>query len=102
MNTMSNSAVQTKGGTTSIKLGERKAALSQIAAAKSRTVHFLILEAVDSYLERETARMNFLQEAEASLKHYHETGLHVTQSEMDAWLNSLYTENELPEPLCHT
>lgn len=102
MNTMSHSATQAKGGTTSIKLGDRKSLLSQIAAAKSRSVHFLILEAVDSYLERETARLNFLQEAEASLKHYHETGLHVTQDEMMAWADSLYTENELSAPICHT
>ena len=34
-----------------------------------------------------TARLAFLQEANASLRQYHETGVHRTQAEMDAWFN---------------
>ncbi len=29
------------------------------------------------------------------------TGLHVTSEEVDKWLASWCTENELPAPVCH-
>ena len=34
-----------------------------------------------------TARLAFLQDANESLRQYHETGVHRTQAEMDAWFN---------------
>lgn len=88
------------GGTTSIKLGDRKAILSEIAASKSRSVHYLVLEAVDHYLTRETARLDFLREANDSLRQYHETGLHTSSQDMDAWMDSLFSDSPLPAPSC--
>lgn len=87
-------------GTTSIKLGARKAALSEIAASKSRSVHYLVLEAVDHYLKRETARLAFLREADESLREYHKTGRHTSSDDMDAWMDSLFSDNPLPAPSC--
>ena len=37
-------------GITSVKLGHRKHVLAQIAELKQRTVHSLVLEAVDAYI----------------------------------------------------
>lgn len=56
---------------------------------------------IDQSLEWQASRQAFLQEAQEALKHYHETGSHVTVDEMDTWMDSLYTENELPMPICH-
>lgn len=32
-------------------------------------------------------RLAFLQEANESLRHYHENGRHLTEAEMDAWIH---------------
>ena len=37
-------------GITSVKLGHRKHVLAQIAELKQRTVHSLVVEAVDAYI----------------------------------------------------
>ena len=41
------------------------------------------------------------QELLAAWEEYQVTGLHVTQKEMLAWLDSWGTENELQPPECH-
>ena len=36
-----------------------------------------------------------------SLNEYKKTGLHVTQLEVEKWMDSLGTDSELPQPVCH-
>ena len=76
--------------------------LAEIAREKSRSVHFLLCEAVREYMEREQARLAFNREAHDAWEHYQQTGLHVTEDEMDAWMDNLYTDKETPLPVCHT
>lgn len=53
------------------------------------------------YIERETARISFKRETEQAWEHYQQTGLHVTEAEMNAWMDSIYTDNEKSLPVCH-
>jgi hypothetical protein len=45
-------------GITSVKLGHRKHVLAQIAELKQRTVHSLVVEAVDAYIAQMQAKMD--------------------------------------------
>ena len=58
-------------------------------------------EAVQEYLTREEARQSFRDEAAAAWHHYKQTGLHATQREMDAWVDSLGTSKPKRAPKWH-
>ena len=75
--------------------------VKRIADARKRTPHWLMREAITTYVEREEAEEALRQEALAAWEEYQATGLHVTHEEMRAWLLSIGTENELPPPECH-
>jgi predicted transcriptional regulator len=91
----------TKSGITSVKLGNRKHVLAQIAEHKKRTVHSLVVEAVDAYIEQTQARMEYEAQAIRSFENYQQTGLHVTHDELQAWADSLNSDNPLEAPQCH-
>lgn len=88
---------------TSIKLAdELKQRVQKLAAQRDRSPHYLMREAIQRYVEQEEARDSFLREARESLRHYEETGLHVTGEEMREWLSRWGTAQEGPAPECHT
>lgn len=93
--------VTSKSGITSVKLGHRKHVLSQIAELKKRTVHSLVVEAVDSYIAQTQARMDYEAQAIRSFENYQREGLHVTHNELEQWANSLNSDNPLEVPTCH-
>jgi predicted transcriptional regulator len=86
----------------SLKLdpGERER-LAALATARKRTPHYLMREAVREYLGREEARQSFRQEAADAWQDYQQTGLHVTQAEVDSWVDSLGTGKPKPPPKWH-
>lgn len=88
-------------GITSIKLGHRKNVLTQIAESKKRTVHSLVVEAVDAYIAQTQARMEYEAQAIRSFEHYQQTGLHVTHDELQDWAASLDSDLPLDVPTCH-
>ena len=49
-----------------------------LAAARRRSPHWLMREAIEQYVEREEKRERFRQEALAAWTHYQTTGLHAT------------------------
>lgn len=83
----------------SLKLasGERER-LATLAAARKRTPHYLMREAVSEYLGREEMRQSFRDEAERAWRDYKETGLHVTQDDVDTWIGSLGTRTPKRRP----
>lgn len=86
----------------SVKLDlHEKEQLAEIAKEKARSVHFVLCEAVREYMEREKARLSFKKEALGAWEHYQQTGLHVTENEVNNWIANLYTEKETALPLCH-
>ncbi len=79
-----------------------KARLKRLAAARRRTAHWLMREAIIQYGVREEQREAFRQDALAAWEHYRSTGLHLTGSEADAWLEQLEQGNDIEPPACHT
>ncbi|NOX25694.1 MAG: ribbon-helix-helix protein, CopG family [Deltaproteobacteria bacterium] len=80
---------------------EAKERLKNLAEAKQRSVHWLMCEAINQYIEREEKRASFRQDAMNAWEEYQETGLHVTGDEVIDWLKTWGTNNEKNAPKCH-
>lgn len=83
-----------------------KSELQRMAKARDRSVHYIMLQALDEYIAKEKAEEEakemFYQRAEDSFLHMRETGLHATHEEVTDWLQSLKTDTPKPMPQCHT
>lgn len=87
---------------TSIKLDdELKGRVQNLAAARRRTSHWIMREAIAQYVEREEKREVLRQHTLEAWEEFRATGLHATAEEVEKWLSSWGTENELPAPECH-
>ena len=87
---------------TSIKIDdELKDRIQHLADLRQRSAHWIMREAIASYVSREEARESFKQEALDSWTAYQETGRHVTGSEVRTWLSSWGNEAETEVPPCH-
>ncbi len=75
--------------------------IASLAAAKKRTPHYLMKEAILEYLQKEEARQNFIAAAESSFVHYKETGLHITLDEFDSWVDQVQQDPNTPISACH-
>jgi predicted transcriptional regulator len=85
----------------SLKLDSNlKARLDAIAVARDRTPHWLMQDAIESYVEREERSAALMQEAEASYEHYVLTGLHVSGERMNDWLDQLAAGHDIDPPQC--
>jgi predicted transcriptional regulator len=87
---------------TTIKIDkDTKDRMKRLADARHRSPHWLILEAIRQYVEREEKREDFRQSAVKAWEDYHATGLHVTLEEADAWLSQLEVGQDAEPPQCH-
>jgi predicted transcriptional regulator len=88
--------------TTSLKLDlEMKERIQRLAEARRRTSHWIMREAIDEYVSREEKREQLRLETIAAWEEYQRTGLHVTDEEMDEWLDKLGAGEDAPPPACH-
>ena len=88
--------------TTSLKLdSELKARVQRLAAARRRSPHWVMREAVEQFVEREEKREQLRRDALAAWSHYQTTGLHATAEEADAWLAKLEAGEDAEAPECH-
>ena len=88
--------------TTSLKLDqEMKERVRRLAATRRRSAHWIMLDAIAEYVEREEKREQFRQSALAAWSEYQATGLHVTADEADAWLARLEDGEDVESPECH-
>lgn len=88
--------------TVSVKLdSDTRIRIENLAETRHRTAHWVMREAIIQYVDREEKREAFRQDAIKAWDEYQETGLHATAGEVDIWLASWGTENELPAPVCH-
>jgi predicted transcriptional regulator len=88
--------------TTSLKLdAELKERVRRLAAARRRSAHWVMREAVEQYVGREEKREAVRQDALAAWNEFQATGLHVTQEEADAWLAKLESGEDAEAPDCH-
>jgi len=87
---------------TSLKIDDTlKSRVNHLASQRRRSPHWIMLEAIQQYVEREEARESFKQEALASWAAYKETGRHLTGQEVRTWLNTWGTDDEKAVPECH-
>ncbi len=88
--------------TTSLKLdAEIKERVQQLAAARRRSSHWIMREAIEEYVTREEKREQLRHDALAAWDHYQKTGLHVTEEELDTWVATLESGKDTPAPKCH-
>ncbi|MBS9405713.1 CopG family ribbon-helix-helix protein [Halomonas sp. TRM85114] len=87
---------------TSIKLDDDlKERIQHLADARRRSVHWLMREAIEQYVDREEKREAFRQDTLRAWEDYQTTGLHATADEVKKWLVSWGADNETPAPICH-
>lgn len=87
---------------TSIKLDDAlKGRVQQLAQTRRRTSHWIMREAIAQYVEREEKREAFRQDTLNAWDEFQATGLHATADEVEKWLASWGSDNELPAPECH-
>lgn len=88
--------------TTSLKLDPKlKERVQHLAAARRRSAHWLMREAVEQYVAQEEKREQLRQDAISAWSHYQRTGLHATAAEADAWLAKLEAGENAKAPGCH-
>ncbi|MCB1051405.1 MAG: CopG family ribbon-helix-helix protein [Acidobacteria bacterium] len=87
---------------TSLKIDEElKGRVQSLAEKRRRTPHWIMLEAIQQYVEREEARERFKQEALVAWAAYQETGRHLTGQEVHDWLETWGETDEQAAPDCH-
>jgi predicted transcriptional regulator len=87
---------------TSLKIDDTlKSRVHNLAGQRRRSPHWIMLEAIQQYVQREEERESFKQEALTSWAAYQETGRHLTGKEVRTWLNTWGTEDERAVPECH-
>lgn len=88
--------------TTTLKLdAEIKDRVKRLADSRHRSAHWVMLEAIRQYVDREEKREQFRQDAIRAWDEYRQTGLHVTAEEADTWLAKLAAGQDVDPPECH-
>jgi predicted transcriptional regulator len=88
---------------TSVKLDDvTKERVNRLAAARDRTPHWMILEAIHQYVEREEKRETLRSAAVSAWADYQETGLHVSVDAADDWLTALSAGEDREAPECQS
>lgn len=87
---------------TSLKIDDTlKGRVQNLANQRRRSPHWIMLEAIQQYVEREEKREAFKQDALRAWEEYQRTGLHLTLEEADAWLAKLEAGEDAELPRCH-
>lgn len=76
--------------------------IQHLADARHRSAHWIMREAIRSYVEREEKREAFKQDALHAWEAYQENGLHLTLEEADNWLTKLDAGEDVVLPECHS
>lgn len=75
--------------------------IKRLADARHRTMHWMMREAIQQYVEREEKREAFRRDGIRAWNEYQATGLHVALEEADAWLARLESGQDVEPPECH-
>lgn len=86
---------------TSVKLEDQlKDRVQKLATARRRSSHWIMHEAIVQYVEREEKREVFREETLQSWEEFQQTGLQASAEDVEKWLSSWGSENEIPAPKC--
>ena len=87
---------------TTIKIdADTKKRMKRLAETRHRSTHWMILEAIRQYVDREEKREVFRQDGIKAWNEYQASGQHVTFEEADAWLAKLEAGQDEDAPECH-
>ncbi len=87
---------------TSVKLpAELKERMQYLAQCRDKSVHALMLQALEDFTAREEKREALRQDAITAHENYLHTGLHVTSDEANYWLEELAQGKNVEPPKCH-
>lgn len=78
-----------------------KERLKVIAIHQKRTAHALATEAIEKLIAEKEREYAWNKSCMDALNHHDETGIHATHDSVMTWMDSMFTENELPMPVCH-
>ena len=86
----------------SVKLDtDTRTRIERLAEARRRTAHWIMREAIQQYVDREEKREIFRQDTLKAWDEFQASGLYATAEEVDTWLASWGTDDELTVPVCH-
>ena len=75
--------------------------MQRLAEARHRSPHWMMLEAIRQYVDREEQREVFRQAGIKAWNEYQVSGLHVTLEQADAYLAKLEVGQNEDIPECH-
>ncbi len=74
--------------------------VERLAQARHQSPDSMISEAIKQYVYREQKREEFQRDAVRAWDDYKKTGLHVSESDADAWLLKLENGQDVEPPEC--
>jgi len=77
---------------------ELRGRLQALGEVKRRSPHWLMVEAIRLYVEREEEAERARVETREAIEQYDATGEYIADEDVDAWLKSWGTKGELPPP----
>lgn len=87
---------------TSLKLPPGlRARLDNLAQVRNSSMHSLMLQGLEAFVEREEKREALRQDARAAHDEYMATGLHLKNQEVIAWMDKMIQGKKEPMPPCH-
>jgi predicted transcriptional regulator len=87
---------------TSVKISPTlRERIQNLANARKQSAHAVMLQALEVFVSREEKREAWRQEGIAAWEEYQQTGLHLTQEELESWANSISQGERMPMPKCH-
>ena len=87
---------------TSVKMSPSlRGRIQNVADARKQSAHAVMLQALETFVNREEKREAWRQEGIAAWEEYKRTGLHLTQEELESWANKLGQGEKVPMPKCH-
>ena len=75
--------------------------VKSLADARNQSVHSVMVQAIENFVEREEKREALRQEARAAHEHFMYTGLHLTNAEVVDWMDKIIRGEKAPMPKCH-
>ena len=75
--------------------------IQNLAKVRKQSAHAVMLQALETFVSREERREAWRQEGIAAWEEYKQTGLHLTQEELESWANNLSQGERTPMPKCH-
>jgi len=75
--------------------------LKALGDIRKRAMNWMIKEAIAEYVDREERKEQYKQEALSTWRNYQLTGLHVTEEEMNDWMDKIKNGEDAELPKCH-